>query len=192
MRNSRVLIAGLVVLVALLTGCGAAGGDAPRGAEPRVHGQRGEAAPQRLDRNGISLRIPVGWDGRVLFRESSGRDGVIFQVANFELPANDGLAPPAELPPGEEDPLKAMTGRDVLVMISDGAGEGSPAPRLVTVEHLAPIAGPRVPRGHSLAARSFCFGRRCVDVEVDFGSTSPGDVDVRRVDEVLASLSVAS
>jgi len=35
-----------------------------------------DASPQRLARNGISVAVPAGWDGRILFREAAGRHGV--------------------------------------------------------------------------------------------------------------------
>jgi len=152
--------------------------------------RRGEALAQRLVRNGISVAVPAGWDGRVLFREAAGRHGVIFQVANFALPANEGLEPPRELPPGEEDPIKAMDDGDVLVTIIDGAEAAAAAPKPLTLDHLTPIDGPRVPRGHSLAQGSFCFATRCVGVEVDFGAAQPRGDPVRRVNDVLASLAV--
>jgi hypothetical protein len=79
---------------------------------------------------------------------------------------------------------------NVLVMFSDGAGGGEAAPESVTLDDLAPVHGPRVPHGHSLAKGSFCFAARCIGIEVDFGSTKPRDDLVRHVNDVLASFAV--
>jgi hypothetical protein len=158
----------------------------------RVADRHGNAGARSLERNGIYLALPAGWDGRILFREPSGRDGVSFQVANFMLPDNAGLEPPRELPPGEEDPIKAMGENDLLVTIRDDAADGVKAPATITVADLADVEGPRVPHGHSLAERSFCFAGRCVSVGVDFGSTNPRSLHVESANEVLASLAVAA
>lgn len=149
-----------------------------------------ETVAQRLTRNGISVLAPTGWSGRILFREATGRDGAIFQIANFELPSNAGLEPPVELPPGQEDQIKAMDAGDILVTIADGVADGVAAPKTITVDHLAP-ADNRAPHGHSLAERSFCFESRCVGVAVDFGRAAPAAVEVTSANEVLASLVVA-
>lgn len=156
----------------------------------QVERRQHDAAPQRLERNSISVAIHTDWDGRVLFREAAGRTGIIFQLANFELPANEGLQPPRELPPGEEDPIKAMGDDDVLVMIIDGVEAATAVANPPTVESLTPIVGPQVPHGHSLAQGSVCLATRCVGIEVDFGAAQPADDLIRRVNGVLASLAV--
>jgi hypothetical protein len=146
----------------------------------------------RLERNGVSLVIPAGWDDRVLFRDPAGSSGTILQVANFELPPNEGLEPPRELPPGQEDPIKAMGAGDILLaIVSDEAG-GRPAPHTITLDDLRflPPGAPRVPRGHALAKGSFCFGVRCLLIEADFGGKTPAAVMRSRVNEVIASLAV--
>jgi hypothetical protein len=175
------------LLLVAVTGCGISDGDSAESA--------GDELRQRLARNGIAVAIPSGWDGRILFREATGRDGVLLQVANFTLPSNEGLEPPEELPPGEEDPIKAMDDGDVVVMISepaswDAARAGAAARTPMTLADLAPVLGPRVPSGHSFAQGTFCFASRCLLIEVDFGAGQPRDDLVSRVDEVLASLAV--
>jgi hypothetical protein len=107
--------------------------------------------------SGVSIAVPPGWDGRVLFRDPSGL-GPIFQVANFELPANEGFEPPEELPPGEEDPIKAMGPGDVLVVAITGPVNGKPAPERLSFDdlQLLPYDAPRVPRGWALAEGTFC------------------------------------
>jgi hypothetical protein len=152
---------------------------------------RVETDHRALSRNDISMAVPPRWDGRILFRDAAGSQGAIFQVANFELPANEGFEPPQELLPGEEDPIKAMDAGDVLVtVVSDHSG-GGPAPATITHDDLRslPAGAPRVPHGHTLAARSFCYGARCVQIEVDFGGPAEPAL-VSGVDEVLASLEV--
>lgn len=149
-----------------------------------------KSARLRLARNGFGLSVPPGWHGRVLFREPTGRHGVTFQIANFALPENSGLEPPRELRPGEEDPIKVMGRGDVLVTVSDGAVGGPATPEHLTLNDLAVVEDPRVPRGHVLAEGSFCFGARCVAVAVDLGGAEPPDELVQRVNDVLASLAV--
>jgi len=150
----------------------------------------GELVPRKLVRNGISMTVPAGWFGRVLFREPTGRDRVIFQIANIRLPPNAGFEPSGELPPYEQDTIKAMAASDVLVTISDGAAGGAPAPTPLTLGDLAPVHGPRVPSGHTFAAGSFCFDARCVQVEVDFGGAEAPSEAVQGVDDVLSSLRI--
>jgi hypothetical protein len=148
-------------------------------------------ATRRLTRNGVSLPVPTGWDGRVLFLDAAGSYGVIFQVANFALPTNEGFDPPQELPLGQEDPIKAMGAGDVLVMVRTDEPTGEPAPQRVSLDRLrvVPAGTPRIPRRHTLAEESFCYGKRCVRIEVDFGGRADPALK-RRVDEVLALLQV--
>jgi len=148
-----------------------------------------ERSDRQLARNGVSVTVPPGWDGRMLYRDASGSLGVIYQVANFELPANEGFEPPTELPPGQEDAIKAMKDGDALIMIAADAATGRPAPTPITFADLKPVPAARAPRGHRLAANSFCFGDRCLEIQVDFGGNASADLD-RPVSDVLASVSV--
>ena len=141
---------------------------------------------------GVSVEVPPRWSGRVLFLDATGLYGNVLQVANFQLPANQGFDAPRELPPGEEDPIKAMDDEDVVVMIETSSGRGPRAPariRLADLEVL-PSTAPTVPRGHRLAKRTFCFEYRCLAITVDFGGEQPDDELQRRVDEVLSSIAV--
>jgi len=158
---------------------------------------RSPTASRRLEHGGVSLELPAGWDGRVLFLDPQGTSGLL-QAANFELPPNDGFAPPQELPPGEVDPIKAMTGEDVLLTVLacgalPGTSTGKPAPERITLASLAfrDAGDPRVPRGHALAEGAFRFGERCLRIEVDFGGT-PDPSPASRVDDILYALSVES
>lgn len=145
---------------------------------------------RELTRNGVSVAVPPGWDGRMLYREPSGRSGVIFQVANFELPANDRLEPPAVLPLGQEDPIKAMKQGDVLISVVADAPNGRPVRKPITLANLDPVSGPRVPHGHRVAAGSLCIGERCLEIQVDLGGKTMDAELERRVGDVLASVSV--
>jgi hypothetical protein len=143
---------------------------------------------RRLERNGVSIIVPAGWDGRILSRDAAGSWGVIFQVANFELPPSDGLEPLQELSPREEDPNKAKGAGNVLVtVVSDEAG-GDQAPATIALDDLREAR--RIPRGHTLAERSFCYGEPCIRIEVDFGARAPEATLRAQVDDVLASLAV--
>lgn len=143
---------------------------------------------RRLEHGGVSLEIPTGWDGRVLFLDPQGASGLL-QAANFELPPNEGFDPPQELPPGEIDPIKAMTGEDALVTVLPraalaGTRPGEPAPARVSLDSLSflPAGDPRVPRGHALAEGAFRFGKRCLRISADFGGP-PSDHLRARTDE---------
>jgi hypothetical protein len=178
----------LAVFAALVAaGSAGCGGEQTRG-QPVA---RGAPDQRELARNGISMAVLPRWDGRILFRDAAGSQGVSFQVANFELPANEGFEPPQELPPGEEDPIKAMDAGDVLVtVVSDHPG-GEPAPATISLDDLRrlPAGTLRVPHGHTLAVRSFCYGARCVQVEVDLGGPAEPAL-LNQVEKVLASLEV--
>jgi hypothetical protein len=151
-----------------------------------------EVAPRpgedQLARNGVSIGVPDAWNGRLLYRDESGSTGVIYQVANFELPANRGFEPPT-VQPGEEDAIKAMAAGDVLVTVVDAASGGEARPPLALAD-LTAVRGPRVPVGHRLLTGAFCFGGRCLDVSVDFGG-EPDPALERAVGDVLASITVA-
>jgi hypothetical protein len=164
----------------LAAGCGG------QGEPPASHPTESE-----LRHQGISIAVPEGWDGRVLFTDAAGEGPVMFQVANFALPLNEGLEPPQELPPGQEDPIKAMTGDDLLVMISTDqvavAGRAGP-PRISEQSFLA-RGSPRIPHGHDVAEELGCVHGRCVRVTVDFASPPSRDL-IDAVNDVLASLTI--
>jgi hypothetical protein len=139
----------------------------------------------RLEHDGVSVELPKGWQGRVI------PPGVL-QTANFEFVPVD-----VELPPGEEDPIKAMTAQQALVAILP-CGIVSieepprPAPERISLDDLTflPRGHPRVPRGHDFAYGSFDFSGRCLRVEADFGGAPPGPKLKDTANAVLGSLSV--
>jgi hypothetical protein len=143
----------------------------------------------RLKHDGVAIEVPAGWDGRVMFLNPSGSSAIL-QVANFELPEHPGFNPPPELPPGEEDPIKAMSGGDVLITLVEGSGgEAGSSPPIIRPADFLP-SGPRIPRGHAVAERAFCWHGGCFEVTVDFARAPADPGLIERVNEVLASVSV--
>jgi hypothetical protein len=165
--------------VAVVAGCGGGGND-----------DASESAGG-LSHNGISIGVPPAWDGRVLFTDPGGEGAVIFQVANFALPTNDGLEPPQKLPPGEEDRIKAMAGNDLLLMVSTNQGPAPDRslPVRITDDSFLPPGSPLIPRGHAIAEEAGCFEGRCVRVTADF-ATPPSPAQLRDANEILASLAI--
>jgi hypothetical protein len=141
----------------------------------------------RLEYDGMSIELPKGWEGRVI------SPGVI-QAANFKF-----VPVGIDLPPGEEDPIKAMTAKHALLTILPACGLVSfettarAAPKQMSLDELTffPADHPRVPWRHALAQGSFRFGDRCVHIEVDFGATPPQPGLTKIANEMLRSLSVA-
>lgn len=158
--------------------------DAPgsRGARSLPAGASG----QRLERAGVSIELPKGWRGRVL-------EPGLLQAANFDFaPAGQ------ELPPGEEDPIKAMTVNHALVTILPCGLVSFEEPPRPSPSHLSldgltflPPGHPRIPVGHAFAHGSFELSGRCLRVEADFGGARPRQQLRAAVNDILASLSVA-
>jgi hypothetical protein len=171
-----------VGLALALPGCGAGSDEHTAARSPTP------VAGRKLERNGISITLPERWDGRVMFREPTGAVGVVFQVANFELPANEGLEPPPEGP----DRIKAMDGSDVLLTIGTDEAGGVPARGRIGLDDLRFLApgAPRVPVGHALAEGNVCLRSRCFGIAVDFASGPAQPALTEGVDEVLASVAV--
>jgi hypothetical protein len=183
-----------IAALGLVSGCGAdrevPAAKPPAKATTKPAGDG--AAGRLLTRNGISIAVPTGWDARMLFRDPAGAQGVIYQVANFRLPPNEGFQPPHELPPGQQDPIKAMGPGDVIISVIDDRASGEQAPRTIALGDLRflPAGAPAIPRGHALAEASFCYSTRCIQVESDFGGGEPAPRLRNQVDVVLASIAV--
>jgi hypothetical protein len=142
-----------------------------------------------IEHDGISLQLPAGWKARVLALDYPS---AVMQAANFEF------ATSTVLPPGEEDPIKAMTSAHVLVSIAPCGivsfeESPRPPPQRVTLDALMffPAGHPLIPVGHALAHAAFQFDDGCVRIEVDFGAEEPSVELTRVVDDVLGSLVIA-
>jgi hypothetical protein len=143
-----------------------------------------------LTHNGVSIDVPSGWDGRILFLDAKGSEA-IFQVANFELPPNDGFEPPRPVA-GQQDSIKSMAGEDTLIAVNTDLENAAPRSLPVRIgedSFLAPDT-PEIPRGHALARESGCFDTTCLKITVDFALAPPSAELVDRANDVLASLSV--
>lgn len=145
-----------------------------------------EASDRQLEYAGVSIELPEGWRGRVL---SPG----LLQAANFDfVPVGQ------DLPPNEEDPIKAMTANHALVVIlpcglvSFEEPPRAAPPRLSLSDlRFLPPGHPRIPVGHAFAHGSFDFSGRCLRVEADFGGAPARQQLKDAVNDILASLSVA-
>jgi hypothetical protein len=162
---------GALLGAALLAGCG--GGGLSR------------AGPGDLSHGGVSIFVPDRWYGRILFGDPEGVVA-IFQVANFE--------PPKELPAGQEDPIKAMSGGDVLVGVQAGGrctSAGS-LPVRITARSFVPSNGTvvPVPGGHAVAFESACINDHHLSITVDFAIRPARKNVLRSANAVLATLKV--
>jgi hypothetical protein len=166
----------LVCALAVVAGCGGGSDDEP-------------TSERQLRHHGISIAIPEAWDGRVLYTDAAGDGAVLFQVANFALAPNEGFEPPQELPPGEVDPIKAMAGDDLLIMVStnQGAAPTRTLPLRISEDSFLSPDSPIIPRGHAIAEEAGCIEGRCIRVTVDFAK-APSAVQLERANGVLASL----
>lgn len=179
-------IALFAAVLTFASACGAAADHASAPSGERGSGTAAKVPAKRLEHGGVSIQLPNGWQGRVL------RPGLL-QAANFKF-APVGV----ELPPGEEDPIKAMTTQHALIVILP-CGLVSfeepprPAPERISLADLTflPSGHPRVPRGHAFAHGSFDLSGRCLGIEADFGGAPPPPELKDTVNAILASLAVA-
>jgi hypothetical protein len=137
--------------------------------------------------------VPGHWYGRILFADAHGVVA-IFQVANFKLADQQGFEPPKELPAGQEDPIKAMSGDDVLVGVEAGGRctSSGTLPVQMTRRSFLPPNDAQVPAGHGLAEATGCFDHRSLFVTVDFATRPARPRVLRAANAVLASLKVAA
>lgn len=77
----------------------------------------------------------------------------------------------------------------MLLTIDGYEAAGRPAVHPIGLDDLR-VLEDRVPPGHVVSQGSFCYGARCLRIEVDFGA-APSSALRDGVDRVLASLSVA-
>jgi hypothetical protein len=131
--------------------------------------------PGRLTGDGVRLRLPGGWHGR-----TTSEGGVlILQAANFLLAAHDR----------GQDPIKAMTRGQVVVIVSDGgpAIPVSPSPMIGASDFLH---DGRVPVGQALAEKAVRTHGRIFYISALFGARPPAPSLLRQANQLLASLTV--
>jgi len=152
---------GLLVGIALLPGCSIS------------CSERGTTGENRLAAHGVSIGVPRGWDGQIFERTSDLPGSVVVQVASFALRAeDDDWASKAQM---------AMGSSEVLLVISE------------TLPHTSlPSEWPRVEPGERRATidRYFLSGGRAFMLHVAFGSRPPPADLIRRVNAMLANLSI--
>lgn len=116
----------------------------------------------RLRFGGVSLDVPPGWHGRALPLDPVR---AVLQVGNFDL----------GVPGNDDDPIKAMDGRDVLVTLAPGSERNElKAPPAIGEADFLRKASPRIPLGHAVAERSFCLDGRCLVLTVDLDARRHG------------------
>jgi hypothetical protein len=189
-RMRRLRAAALVLILAFVAVSCSGGRSRPQADSQPVDTAPDEVGAAALSHGGIAIDVPDGWDGRVLFLDPQGTRGLL-QVANFELPPNEGFESSVELPEGERDSIKAMTNGDVLIAVMEagrGAAPGS-LPVSIRASDFLPHGSPEIPRGHALARRAVCLQEGCVRIEVDFGS-APDQIALGDVGRVLSTLRV--
>jgi hypothetical protein len=150
------------------------------------------ADPGGLSHGGVSLAVPSGWSGRILFTDREGT-GAVFEVANFKLASQIGLEPPKEVPAGHEDRIKGMAGDDLLIVIETSRGDTSQhLPIRITKTSLNTVdsVAVPVPAGHAVGREAGCLNRKCVSITVDFARPPPAYL-LRSANDVLASLKVS-
>jgi hypothetical protein len=161
----------VVVLVVALVGC--SGGSS--GTEAVT-----EATGSRLSGHGITIKLPPGWDGRIADRGFPLAGAANAHVASFPLPATDDVW-------GSK--ARKAVGRDgVLLVLSEGLLDRSFAREMPRIEPGVRLA---VVDRRFVKEDWFVATGRAFVLDVVFGSRSPPEKLVRRVDAVLASLSIA-
>ena len=86
----------------------------------------------------------------------------------------------------------STSGAGVLITLA-AAGSGKTELGQVSIgasDFLPP--GPKIPRGHALAERSFCLRERCFDLTVDFATAPPDPAVIEDVNAVLSTVTVAA
>lgn len=127
----------------------------------------------------------------MVYLDAAG-EGFLLQVANFDLGLQSGFEPPQELPPGEEDPIVAMSGDDILLTFLPEAPRTAPAGvPVMTHDDLFLEADLQTPRGGRRGATAFCMSGRCFSVEALFGKTKPSAANLADVNAVLARVTVS-
>jgi hypothetical protein len=134
--------------------------------------------PAQLTGGGVRLRLPGGWHGR-----TSSEGGLrILQAANFVLATQDR----------GEDPIQAMTRRQVVVTLSTGTGccPGTPVSASPVIGASDFVHGGRVPAGQAFAVKAVRKQGSILSIEALFGARPPAASLLRQTNQLLASLTV--
>jgi hypothetical protein len=174
-----VLLAGVVVPLALVSGLGGDGRVVP--------------GARSLEGYGLRIQLPEGWDGRV--RGPAGTSfGPHLHAANFELPEqDDDVASTAR--GGMTDEQVTIVVIDVTTALArDVRGPQEPyEPADLPVQIRPDDFTDRVEAvdpGHASARRQFSVADRSVELRVEFGTVPPPERLVAEANDVLTSLSI--
>lgn len=149
---------------------------------------------QTLNRQGLEIGLPDGWDARIYRREAV--DDVItrraLHAANFALPTNLG-----DYAVGA---IEGMTPGDVLVVLLEfdpgNAGQGLFAneglPTDLAASDFSPTAMPRAMPGRTAAQWFFSLNGRAFCLYVALGSHTERAAMIDQVNQVVATLKVDS
>jgi len=165
------LLAAVVVPLALLSRLGTGSREVRPG------------GPAAIDRYGIRIDVPKGWDGRAF---QSG-DIRYLLLANFEIPEGVGFA----------SDLRDRLDRGRMTVFLQELTEQCPCPGFDLLQD-PPSIGPfditaleGVPSGHALARRTFTVHDRWFELWVEFGTEPAPAPRVSEVNEALATLRIA-
>lgn len=161
---------GLIVCLAFAAGCSGSGSSPERPAAP---------SPTRLTGLGLRIDVPRGWDGRIAERERLLPGAALVHVASFPLPAPDDEA--------ASKAQAAIGGDDVLLTVSEALpGQALPlqTPRIGLHER-----GVSVGR-YTVVDRYFVEKGRAFLLHATFGAGPPPDELIRRLNRILASLTI--
>jgi hypothetical protein len=141
----------------------------------------------RLSRDGITVVIPAGWEGRVFRLPGTGPT---MHAANFPLPPVDGNFGAAATSSMSDDGVfvalveyePALAGRGLF------SSSGVPAP--LAARHMSPRAMQRLAPGRSGVQRFFTEAGRAFCLYAVIGSRPSRDALVGRVNDVVSSMHI--
>ena len=137
------------------------------------------ASAKHLVRHGIGVRLPRGWDGRIRARGFPLPGAAIVEVASFPLPTRDDEA--------TSKAARALGRTDVLVVASETLADANLPPEKPQIA--LPMRGATRAR-HAAVDEYFIASGRAFALHATFGTTRPARNLIRRVNAVLASLTV--
>jgi hypothetical protein len=167
-RTSRLRAAAVVVVV--IAACGA--------------GSATAAAPRTLAGDGVSVRLPSGWHGKL----AVSYEEAVLEAANSRLPAGDD--------PTGRRAIGAVRAAGVLLLLSEvgnppGTSGFNPVSLPIRVRPRDVVQrGSRFDRREPVAARRFAVRGRSFDLLVYLGSRAERTQKLGRINRLLASLSI--